>query len=195
MIKIGLTGGIGSGKTTVSKVFEKFGGAVFSSDFSARKIQNENPAAISKIKELFGEDVYKDGVLNRRRVASEVFNDSEKLKKLNAVVHPLVFEDFSAFCAANSGKEFAVLESAILVESGFYKFADFSVLVSAGVSERIKRVMERDGISREKVMERIKNQMPEEEIKKFCEFVIFNNDVKTLDCQVEAVLRGKNLLF
>ena len=195
MIKIGLTGGIGSGKTTVSKIFEKFGGAVFTSDLRAKIIQNENPKAVSAIKNLFGDDIYSGGVLDRKRVADIVFNDSEALKKLNGIVHPLVFEDFNGFCAAHSDKRFVVLESAVLVESGFFRFADFSVLVSADFSLRVVRVMERDGISREKVLERIKNQLSESEVRGNCKYEVVNNDIQTVESQVKEILRQNNLLF
>lgn len=195
MIKIGLTGGIGSGKTTVSKIFEQFGGAVFTSDLRAKIIQNENPKAVLEIKKLFGEDIYFGGVLDRKRVADIVFNDSETLRKLNEIIHPLVFEDFSDFVSRNEDKKFVVLESAILVESGFYKFADFSVLVSADISLRIKRVMERDGVSKEKVFQRMKNQLSESELKRNCKYEVFNNDIQTVESQVKEILRQNNLLF
>ncbi|MBQ3656697.1 MAG: dephospho-CoA kinase [Bacteroidales bacterium] len=195
MIKIGLTGGIGSGKTTVAKVFERFGGGVYTSDLRAKIIQNENPKAVFEIKKLFGEDIYSDGVLNRKYLADIVFNDSEKLKQLNGIVHPLVFEDFSKFLDENQDKRFVVLESAILIESGFYKFADFSVLVTSDLSLRLKRVMARDKISEEKVFQRIKNQLSDQELKINCEYEVINNDIQTLESQVKDILRQNNLLF
>ena len=192
---IGLTGGIGSGKTTVAKIFEKFGGKIFNSDLSAKKIQNENQTAISQIKELFGENVYLNGTLNRPQVAEIVFNDSEKLKKLNSIVHPLVFEDFSNFLDENSDKKFVILESAILVESGFDKYTDFSVLITADIAERIKRVMERDKIPQEKILARIKNQLSECELKCNCKYEIVNNDFQKVESQVKTILQQNNLLF
>lgn len=187
---IGLTGGIGSGKTTVSKIFETFGAAVYNSDLRAKKIQDENHAAISGLKKLFGENIYsKDGILDRKKVASMVFSDEIMLQKLNALIHPLVFEDFSNFCKINTEKKAVVLESAILIESGFFKRVDFSVLVTADLETRINRTVMRDRVTKEQVLSRMKNQMSDIKKKEFCQYEIINNgSLDEVENQVKIIL-------
>ncbi len=187
---IGLTGGIGSGKTTVSKIFETFGAAVYNSDLRAKKIQDENHEAISGLKKLFGENIYsKDGILDRKKVASVVFSDEMMLQKLNALIHPLVFEDFSNFCKINTEKKAVVLESAILIESGFFKRVDFSVLVTADLETRINRTVMRDRVTKEQVLSRMKNQMSDIKKKEFCQYEIINNgSLDEVENQVKIIL-------
>lgn len=186
---IGLTGGIGSGKTTVSGCFKSLGAAVFTSDTEAKIIQDSHPEAIAKQKKLFGDDIYSpDGTLDRKRVAAVVFSDETMLKALNNIIHPLVKQSFDKFLEENKDKDFVVLETAILISSGFYKFADFSVLVTADFETRISRVMSRDNATREQVLQRIKNQQQDDEIMKFCKYKIINNDINTLESQVKQIL-------
>ncbi|MBQ3690975.1 MAG: dephospho-CoA kinase [Bacteroidales bacterium] len=187
---IGLTGGIGSGKTTVSRVFETFGAAVYNSDLRAKKIQDENQKAISGLKKLFGDGIYSlDGVLNRKKIAEIVFSDETMLQKLNALIHPLVFEDFSNFCKINTEKKVVILESAILIESGFFKRVDFSVLVTADLETRINRTVMRDSVTKEQVLSRIKNQMSDIKKKEFCQYEIINNSsLDEVENQVKIIL-------
>lgn len=187
---IGLTGGIGSGKTTVSRVFETFGAAVYNSDLRAKKIQDENQKAISGLKKLFGNGIYSlDGVLNRKKIAEIVFSDETMLQKLNALIHPLVFEDFSNFCKINTEKKVVILESAILIESGFFKRVDFSVLVTADLETRINRTVMRDSVTKEQVLSRIKNQMSDIKKKEFCQYEIINNSsLDEVENQVKIIL-------
>ncbi len=186
---IGLTGGIGSGKSTVAQVFKSEGGDVFTSDYEAKIIQDHNPEAIRKQKELLGEDIYlEDGTLDRKKVASIVFADKSKLLALNNIIHPLVKQSFDNFVAKNSDKKFVVLESAILISSGFYKFADFMVLVTADTETRINRVIMRDKVSRQQVLQRMSNQMSDDEFMKYCKYKIVNNDIETLGKQVKEIL-------
>lgn len=187
---IGLTGGIGSGKTTVSRVFETFGAAVYNSDLRAKKIQDENQKAISGLKKLFGDGIYSlDGVLNRKKIAEIVFSDETMLQKLNALIHPLVFEDFSNFCKINTEKKVVILESAILIESGFFKRVDFSVLVTADLETRINRTVMRDRVTKEQVLSRMKNQMSDIKKKEFCQYEIINNSsLDEVENQVKIIL-------
>ena len=190
MIIIGLTGGIGSGKSTVAQVFNYYGVPIFTADYEGKIISDNNEKAIEEIKKLFGNDIYVDGKLNRKAVATEVFDCKEKLTKLNQIIHPLVKESFDNFCNTNSKKNFVLLESAILVDSGFYRFCDVSVLVSAPETLRISRVVNRDGISEKDVKSRINNQLREEEIEKVCRFKIINDDKNLVLPQVKNLLKN-----
>ncbi len=191
MKTIGLTGGIGSGKTTVSLIFEQLGVPVFSCDDIARKIQDTDPRAISGMKQMFGDDIYTADRLDRHRVASIVFNDPKLLEDLNALIHPLVREAFHAFSSANSHLPLILMESAILIQSGFYRTADFCVLVTAPLETRISRVMSRDNATREQVMARIKNQMPDEKIAEFCKYQIINENLEDVRPQVEKIIMAE----
>ena len=195
MKTIGLTGGIGSGKTTVSQIFEQCGVPVFRCDDVARDIQNTDPRAIQGMKEMFGDDIYTaDGILDRRRVASIVFADPEILARLNALIHPLVREAFAQFAADNAECPLVLIESAILVQSGFYRQADFCVHVTAPLETRIARVMQRDHASCEQVLARINNQMPDSEIAKFCKYQIPNEDLTAVRLQVESIEKKKKII-
>ncbi len=190
---IGLTGGIGSGKSTVAKIFEQHGVPCFNCDDEARHIQDDDPRAVEGMKMLFGDDIYDEhGHLQRRRVGEVAFRDSSLLAKINELVHPLVYESFMKFKAANEQHKFVLIESAILIQSGFYKLTDGCIFVKAGLEARIARVMRRDGLTREQVLLRIKNQMPEEEMLRYCKYVVFNNGyVPQIESQIlHAVQTG-----
>ncbi|MCR5455448.1 MAG: dephospho-CoA kinase [Bacteroidales bacterium] len=186
---IGLTGGIGSGKTTVSQIFAEYGVPIFCCDSVAKDIQDTDPIAIQGIKEMFGSHIYSaDGILNRRRIASIVFADTESLARLNSLIHPLVHQRLSKFAAQNAAKPLVLMESAILIQSGFYRQADFCVHVSAPLDTRICRVMQRDHATREQVLARIKNQMPDEEMAKHCKYQIINEELDSAKSQVKAII-------
>lgn len=189
MKTIGLTGGIGSGKTTVSKIFAEMGVPIFCCDDVARRIQDSDPRAIAGMKNLFGDDIYSaDGILDRRRVASIVFSDLAQLAQLNSLIHPLVREAFANFAADHASRPLVLMESAILVQSGFYKTADFCVLVTAPLDTRIARVMQRDHATREQVLARIQNQLPDSEIARHCKYQIVNEKLEKVREQVERII-------
>ena len=171
---IGLTGGIGSGKSTVGKLLSSKGIPVYYSDIRAREIMNESPQIISQLKEWYGEDMYQDGKLDRQKLASIVFTDVDKLQKLNALVHPEVFRDFDEWKSKQTA-DFIVKEAAILFESGSYKECDAVVTVSAPEEVRITRTMERDQMSREKVMDRMSKQWHDHEREAKADYVIRND--------------------
>lgn len=196
MKTIGLTGGIGSGKTTVSKIFEQFGVPVFSCDYEAKKIQDNDPRAITGMKRLFGDHIYTaDGTLDRHSVASIVFSDPQMLSRLNALIHPLVHEKFAQFAAEHADSPLILMESAILIQSGFYRAADFCVLVTADLETRIDRVMRRDHTTREQVMARIQNQMPDSEIAPFCKYQIVNEDLAAAKEQVTMIIDKEKTIY
>lgn len=182
---IGITGGIGSGKSTVSRIIERDYCPVYITDIRARIIQLTNPKAINGMKSLFGPDIYlPDGMLDKAKLASIVFSDPEKLNALNGLIHPLVREDFEEFVAMNSQSQFIAIESAILVSSGFHTLTDFNILVKAYYETRISRVMQRDNITREQVIQRINNQMQDSEMAQYCKYTIVNDDLDGLDDQI-----------
>lgn len=184
MLKIGITGGIGSGKTTVCRIFEVLGVPIFNADDVAKDIMLKDEVLVKSIKKHFGSEAYfEDGSLNRKFLASIVFNDEKELQSLNKLVHPATIRDFENW-AQKQSYPYCLHEAAILYESGAYKTCDYSILVSAIASTRIKRVMTRDQLSEKQVMERIKMQMPESEKEKLSDFVILNDDNTALIPQV-----------
>lgn len=172
---IGLTGGIGSGKSTIAKWFSEKQIPVYDSDREAKKLMNEHPEVIQKLIDLLGEETYKNGVYNSRFVASKVFQDKELLKKLNQIVHPAVFQHFQNW-VENQQSEFVVKEAAILFESGSYKDCDAIISVIANEEVRINRVKKRDGLDSEQIRQRMKNQWTDEQRIELSDFVISNNE-------------------
>lgn len=175
---VGITGGIGSGKSTVAAGFRAAGFVVYDSDAEARRIQNEDQNVRRKIIHLFGNTAYKAGKLDRPKIASIVFENPGMLEKLTAIVHPAVVADFRKFVESHSGEEFIFLESAVLFESGLHHLADFILLVTASEKVRIRRVMLRDNITENQVKQRIKNQITDEKYIKLCDLVIENENKK-----------------
>lgn len=161
MIKVAITGGISVGKTTVSDLFKRLGVPTFNSDTSARNA--ERFASIqSEYKRILGEDIFVNGKLDRPKMREIIFNDGDKLKQINNVVIPFVSEDFSEFCITNSEQPYVILESAILFETGSSKKFDYIITVTADEDKKIERTMERDGVSKEVVVSKIKNQYSDE---------------------------------
>lgn len=176
MIKVGVTGGIGSGKSTVCKVFAALGIPVFEADPVAKELMNTNPELAEQLISLFGPSVYlPDHTIDRKYLARIVFNDSSLLEKLNKVVHPVVRDAFNNWCEKQKAP-YIIHEAAILFESGFYKMMDKTIAVVADESERISRVTKRDKLTTEQVHDRIRNQWSDEQRMKLADFVIRNND-------------------
>lgn len=178
MLLIGLTGGIGSGKSTVAKVFETLGIPVYYADDAAKRLMNTNPSLKQEIVRHFGTESYKDGILNRAYIASIVFGNKEKLNQLNSLVHPATIEDSQQWVNQQTAP-YIIREAALLFESGASKGLDYVIGVSAPLPLRIQRVMQRDGLSKGEIEQRISRQMDEEEKMRLCDFVI-NNDEQTL---------------
>jgi dephospho-CoA kinase len=174
MIKVAITGGISVGKTTVSDLFKRLGVPTFNSDTSARNA--ERFASIqSEYKRILGEDIFVNGKLDRPKMREIIFNDADKLKQINNVVIPFVSEDFSEFCITNSEQPYVILESAILFETGSSKKFDYIITVTADEDKKIERTMERDGVSKEVVVSKIKNQYSDEYKLHHSNFEIKNN--------------------
>ena len=180
MLKVGITGGIGSGKTTVCKIFESLGVPVYYADDRAKWLTENDPDIVAAIKSLFTDDIFKDGRLDRKKVSSIVFSDKNKLQQLNAIIHPAVFKDAERWQKEQSEKNipYSLKEAALLFESGSYKELDKIILVSAPLQLRIERVMQRDSTSEEEVLNRINHQMPENEKEKMADFIIKNVELE-----------------
>ena len=183
---VGLTGGIGSGKTTVAKMFEELGVPIYIADIEARKITNE-PSTLELIKAAFGSSVIENGTLNREAMAKIVFSNPEKLSKLNEIVHPLVGQDFKKWLNVNKEQIYVIKEAAILLETEKPHNCDYVITVTAPISIRIQRVIDRDGISVSEVQNRINNQWSDEKRIEKSDFVIENVDFKKTYEQVSII--------
>ncbi|MBM3402207.1 MAG: dephospho-CoA kinase [Bacteroidetes bacterium] len=180
MLIIGITGGIGSGKTTVCKVFELLGVPVFYADEVAKSLMFSDPTLKSEIIKTFGKESYNEtGELNRSYISSIVFNDQLKLEKLNSLVHPAVFRAFDSWVINQNKPSYVIKEAALLFESDAYKKCDKSILVISPLETRIKRVIARDGSSKAEVQSRINRQFTDEQKMKFADYIL-NNDEKEL---------------
>lgn len=183
MLKIGVTGGIGSGKSTVAKVFEVLGIPVYYADDAAKKLMNEDEELKEKIKEHFGEAVYSDGVLNKKMVADIVFNAPQKIELLNSLVHPATLKDAERWMQENT-TPYCIKEAALIFESGAQQNLDYVIGVTAPVPLRILRTMQRDAVSREEVIARMDKQLDEGMKIKLCDFVIINDGQEMLLPQI-----------
>ena len=190
MVKVGLTGGIGSGKTTVSNFLLEYGIPVYNSDSLGKKIMNTNLELINDIVNIFGESVYNNGILNTNLLSSIVFSDAEKIKQLNNLVHPKVAEDFKQWVEKNNNQPILVKEAAILIESGAYLDMDKIILVISKKSNRINRVSKRDNSDLESIEKRINFQLTDDEKIKYADYIIENNS--SLDDLKNEVLRVIN---
>ena len=180
---IGVTGGIGSGKSTVCRVFASLGIPVYSADDMAKELMHSSPELVCGIKNEFGGEIYSSGKLNRQALAAIVFNDPEKLTKLNELVHPAVAQDFEQWCSAQKS-HIVLKEAAILFETGGNHLLDETVLVKAPKHERIKRVCARDGASEQEVENRMKNQWDDDKKEELADHVIQNHNGHLLIPQV-----------
>lgn len=183
MIKVGLTGGIGSGKTTIARIFETLGIPVYYADDAAKRLMNTNEELKASIIRHFGEESYLQEGLNRKYIASIVFNDKEKLELLNSLTHPITMQDALVWMN-NQTSPYVIKEAALLFESGAAEQLDHIIGVYAPQHIRVKRVMDRDHSTAEEVMKRITRQIDEEMKMKLCDFVITNNDQQLVIPQV-----------
>ncbi|HVD98578.1 MAG TPA: dephospho-CoA kinase [Cytophagaceae bacterium] len=187
-LKIGITGGIGSGKTVVSKIFSVLSVPVYDADTRAKWISNFHPEVKKEITALFGPEAYQDGKFNTRYIASIVFKEKEKTAQLNAIVHPRVGEDFEQWAAQHNNFPYLLKEAALMYESDSYKQMDKIIVVSAPLELRIKRILARDPQRTEaEVRGIIDKQMPEAEKLKRADFIIYNDDQQLLIPQVVAL--------
>lgn len=191
MTIIGMTGGIGCGKSYVSAKMQLRGIPVYDSDSRAKLLTATDPALKEALTELVGPTLYCPcgcGVMQKEVLSKFIFGNPENMAKVNAIIHPRVKEDFRQWADAHKGKEFCVLESAILFESGFDKEVDFTVCTDAPLALRIKRCVKRDNTTEQAVVARINSQMDQEEKCRLADFVIVNDDVQALEPQIDALI-------
>jgi dephospho-CoA kinase len=175
IFKLGVTGGIGSGKSTVCRIFSVLGIPVFSADKVAREIQDRDPQIIEQINSVTGRDLYALGSLDRMTLASIIFNNHDLLEKINAIIHPAVFRAFNKWSDEQTGP-YVIMDAAILFESGAADLMDFILTIVAPEAERIDRVVVRNKMTREQVLERIKNQMDDASRMSRSHYVIHNSE-------------------
>lgn len=186
MLKVGITGGIGAGKSVVCRVFETLGIPVFNADETAKKLMETDSALVAAIKDLFGDNIYTGHRLDRKKLASIVFEQPVLLEKLNALVHPATIA-YGRKWMEEQDAPYTIKEAAIFFESGSDKEMDVMIGVSAPEELRIKRAMQRPGMTREKVLQRMASQMDDAEKMKRCDYVITNDDTAALISQVVAL--------
>ena len=186
MLKIGLTGGIGGGKSTVAKVFEVLGMPVYYADDAAKKLMNEEGPLKQQIQKIFGATAYRNGQLDRKYVADIVFKKPDKLQLLNALVHPATINDAQKWMQRQR-TSYAIKEAALIFESGAQQQLDYVIGVYAPTPLRIQRTMQRDGITEEEVIARINKQLDENSKMQLCDFVIINDEEQLLIPQVVEV--------
>ena len=197
MIKVGITGGIGAGKSIISKVLKKLGFFVFDTDSEAKKLMNESEEVKSFLLKELGSESFVDGKINKLYIAGKIFNDNILRNKLNQIIHPLVIKKFIDDIN-DKGDEIVFIESAILFESGIDKIVDYTISITAPVDVRVNRVISRDNCESGKVYERINAQMSQEEKNNKSDFVIMNDESVPLLRQVESTLdaiKRENNLF
>jgi len=182
-LKIGITGGIGSGKTFICRLFESLGIPVYNADEEAKRLMNTDIRIKEKLIAQFGEATYKDGLLDRAFLANMVFSDKDKLELLNGIVHPIVIQEAKDW-AERQTTRYSLKEAALLFESGSYKELDYTILVTAPIDIRIQRVIERDGTTEQQVRERMNKQLSDEEKLQLADFVIVNDGITPLLPQV-----------
>ena len=191
-VLVGLTGGIGSGKSTVARVFRAMGVPVFQSDDRAKVLLNEDASVRQQVIAHFGK-VYEQGQLNRKALADIVFNDPAKREILNNIVHPAVGNAFNDWVNANMGQPILVKEAAILIETGAYKELDHLILVTCPEEERIQRVMKRDSASEQEVSARIKSQWSDEQKMPYCDYTINTHNTHVIPQVLEILAQIKSL--
>jgi dephospho-CoA kinase len=185
---IGLTGGIGSGKTTIANYFNEMGVPVYIADEGAKNVMKSDDI-IKEIKTSFGEALFENNILNRAKLAEIVFNDKDKLAQLNAIVHPAVKRDFEVWLLQHKSYQYVIYEAAILFESGRYKECDLIITVTAPEEVRIERVLKRDNTTREQVLSRMKMQWNDENRISRSNFVINNDNLKNAKEEVVKILK------
>jgi len=191
---VGLTGGIGSGKTTVSKEFQKYSIKVYNSDLRAKFLMNNSIVLKNKLINNFGKEFYINDELNKSYISQIIFNDPTSLKLVNSMVHPEVFNDFNEWSQSLSEK-FVLYESALIFETGSYKLNDFNILVTCDHDLRVKRIIKRDGINEEKINSIINNQWDDDKKIPLADYIFFNTSNKENNLKVKNLVTYFNSIF
>ena len=186
MLNVGLTGGIGSGKTIASKIFEVLGIPVYQADIAAKSLMESNPILKNQLIEHFTENAFVDGKLNRKYIADIIFNDKEKLHLINSLVHPYTIQDGIEWMKKQT-TPYAIKEAALIFESGTQSNFDYIIGISSPQSMRLNRTIKRDNTNRELILEKMEHQLDEQVKMKLCDFVLQNDEKTLLTTQVIAV--------
>ena len=188
MIKIGITGGIGSGKSVVSELLKLYDIPIYNADVEAKRLNDESPLIREKLTQNFGESLYASGKLDKQKFAQIIFNDPEKLRLANSIIHPELQKDFLRWVEIHSDSDIVAMEAALIFEANFQRMFDNVIMVYAPISLRIVRASQRDLTTPEKIEERLRHQFPDEEKVKLSDFVIFNDEKHSLIMQVSDLL-------
>ena len=191
---IGLTGGIGSGKSTISKEFKSNSIPVYDSDTRAKILMNSSKDLKVKLIEFFGSSTYTNGFINKKYISNLIFNDSSALNKINSIVHPEVFNDFMNW-KSRLNNDFVIYESALIFESGSYKSNDYNILVISDINKRIERVTKRDNIEKNDVLLKINNQWPDQKKIPLADYVFENSSVNENRKLVSSLIYHFNSIF
>lgn len=187
MIKVGLTGGIGSGKTYITHFFNKLGIAIYNSDTRGKHLMDSDPQVKNKIIEAFGSESYNQDGLNRKYLSQHVFNDNAKLATINQIVHPAVKADFENWCSSHKNDTYIIKEAAILIESGAYKDCDYLIVVTAPTNMRIQRVIDRDNMTPDEIKKRMAKQLSDDDRLQHASFTINNDGTMLVEEQVVEI--------
>jgi len=187
MIKVGITGGIGAGKSLVCKIFKLYQIPVYDADYFAKHLMQTDADLINNIKSTFGENIYDSKILNRKKLAAIVFNDAEKLDQLNQLVHPAVQQHSLKWMQNQQNAPYALKEAALLFETGSYKSLDLNIVVTAPEALRIKRVIKRDNTDEASIKKRMSKQWPDDKKLALARFTIHNNETEPLLLQVQTI--------
>lgn len=188
MIKIGITGGIGTGKSVVCKLLQQYGIEIYDADREAKRLTNQSSEIRRELTAIFGKHLYTNNILNRKELAEIIFNNANALETVNKIIHPAVAKDFLDFSKNQKGK-YVAIESAILFESGFDKYVDSSLMIYSPLSTRIERAMLRDTETKENIEKRILNQLSEREKINRSSYIIFNDNGIALIPQIQNYLK------
>lgn len=191
---VGLTGGIGSGKTTIAKMFHELGVSIYIADIEAKKLMNTSEVIKKELIETFGKETYIDGELNRSYLSNIVFNNPEELKKINTIVHPRVGQHFEDWYDERRNEKYVIKEVAILFENDSYKQCDKIITVVAPIEERFRRILKRDHTTREAVQNRMNNQWSDDKKIALSDYIIFNEDLAKARLQVEKIHQEISLI-
>lgn len=193
MIRLGITGGIGSGKSTISELLKMQGIPIYIADIESKKLTETSPIIREKLIEAFGRELYKGGYLNKALLAQLIFGDKEKLKIANSIIHPEVDRHYLQWLDTNRNHSIVAVEAAILFESNMVRLTDKVLVVYSPLEDRIERTIRRDNSNREKVLERINSQMSDEEKIFLSDFIIHNDESKSLIKQTEYIIKELKL--
>ena len=188
-IKIGITGGIGSGKSVVSKLLQLMGVPVYIADVESKRLTESDPDIRAALISLLGDEVYQDGKLNRPLLASYIFGNKDNLTMVNGIIHPRIKDDFRRWVQSHSSYPIVGIEAAILIEAGFTEDVDLVVLVYAPQEIRLRRAVSRDACAAEQIQQRMRNQMPDEDKMAFAHHIIYNDDKQALIPQLGSLIK------